>query len=144
MESTRSYEQNVICFHHAILGRHCSAFDDRQQITLHPASADVGSLTAASSLFTGAKRGRDAFEEHGTGNVDDIIEAWSRWRDDHKVRANGGKGVISCCDVDRRPAKPAQLPWTAYGIRRGQEWVYTPFLLDSDPTAQPLAEPRRD
>ena len=99
----------------------------------------ASSSRGVSSAVSGAKRGRDAFEEHGTGNVDDIIEAWSRWRDDHKVRANGGKGVISCCDVDRRPAKRAQLPWTAYGIRRGQEWFYTPFLLDSDPVAQPLA-----
>ena len=81
----------------------------------------ASSSRGVSSAASGAKRGRDAYDEHDAGNVDDIIEAWSLWRDDHKVRANGGKGVKSRCEVNRRPTKPAQLPWTAYGIRKGQE-----------------------
>ena len=49
MESAGRDEQHVIRFHVAVLGLHRRAFDDRQQISLHPLARDIGPLGAVLS-----------------------------------------------------------------------------------------------
>ena len=100
-----------------------------------PAPRKVSAASGASG-----KANANEFTDGVPKHMAEIVNAWSKWRADNPVRGNEGEGACNFFDVLSRPPKATQLPWCAYLLKKQQECLYVPLLVDcGGQKTQPLA-----
>ncbi|MNC54531.1 hypothetical protein D3C75_1040170 [compost metagenome] len=75
MKGSRCHKQNIIRLHRSVFSHHRRSFDDRQYITLHPFTGNIGSRTfaLAGNLIDFIDKNNAGLLGTGHGFLNDVV-----------------------------------------------------------------------